>query len=196
MTERRTGGAGDAPFTRLAGRLALADGAVLTWSVADGSRGRRWRAVSVVNGIATHAVLLEVDLAGRPSRLELTTSTGMLTLHPSPDGTEIHGNVVGAEGEGVRHLAFAWGPEHELEIAGRPGPTIVALHRRRASVAIGASVEIEVVAVGPGLEVVAGRRRYEHLAEGRWRLDRSDAEILIDPDGLPVGGTRWALETD
>jgi hypothetical protein len=196
MTDRRPAAAGDAPYTRLAGRLTLADGAQLTWSVADGSRGRRWRAVAVANGIVSHAVLLEVDLAGRPSRLELTTPAGMLTLHPSRDGAEIHGNVVGAAGEGVRHLAFAWGPEHELEIAGRPGPTIAALHRRRASVGIGASVDIEVLIVGPGLEVVAGQRRYEHLAEGRWQLAGSAAEILLDSDGLPVGGTRWALETD
>ncbi len=196
MTERQSGDAGRVTFTRRAGSRALADGAQLTWSVADGSRGRRWRAVSVANGSVSHAVLLEVDLAGRPSRLELTTPAGMLTLHPSTGGTEIHGNVVGTMGEGVRHLAFAWGPEHELEVAGRPGPTIVALHRRRASVAIGSSVEFEVLAVGPELDVVAGRRRYEHLAEGRWRLDGSAAEIQIDPDGLPVGGLRWALETD
>ena len=196
MTERTPGSAGRAPFTRLAGSLALADGAQLTWSVADGSRGRRWRAVSLAGGSVTHAVLLEVDRAGRPSRLELTTPAGMLTLHPATDGTEIHGNVVGTTGEGVRHLAFAWGPEHELEIAGRPGPTIVGLHRRRASVAVGSSVEIQVLTVGPELEVVAGRRRYEHLAEGRWRLAGSAVDIEIDRDGLPVGGTRWALEAD
>src|SRR5476649_2068672 len=101
----------DSGYTRLAGRLALGDGATLSWSVADGSRGRRWRAVSVANGSVTHAVLLEVDLARRPSRLELTTRAGMLTLHPSLDGREIHGNVVSAAGDGVRHLAFPWGPE-------------------------------------------------------------------------------------
>ena len=68
---------------RLAGALGLADGAWLTWSVADGRRGRRWRAVSTLAGAITHALLLEVDLAGRPARLELTTPAGMLTLHPS-----------------------------------------------------------------------------------------------------------------
>jgi hypothetical protein len=191
-TEVRPGSQGS--FTRLAGSLDLADGAHLTWSVADGSRGRRWRAVSVAKGAITHSVLLEVDLAGRPSRLELATPAGMLTLHPSADQAEIHGNVVRATGEGVRHLAFAWGPQHEIEITGRPGPTVVGLHRRRASVAVGASVEIDVLAIGPGLDVTAGIRRVERLTERRWRIGTSGVEIEIDADGLPVGGVRWALE--
>ena len=189
-----------ARFTRLAGRLALADGAMLTWSVADGARGRRWRAVAVLDGAITHAVLLEVDRAGRPSRLELTTPAGMLTLHPSSDGLELHGNVVTATGEGVSHLAFPWGPDHELEIADRPGPTVVALHRRRTSLAVGGHVEVDVVAVSPDLRVSTGRRRYERLGGGRWRVGEAGsagvAEFEIDPDGMPMGGVRWALETD
>jgi hypothetical protein len=195
MTEAQPAAPG--PYTRVAGSLELADGATLTWSVADGSRGRRWRAVSTLNGAITHAVLLEVDLAGRPSRLELTTPAGMLTLHPAADQREIHGNVVSATGEGVRHLAFAWGPEHELELAGRPGPTAVALHRRRTSVAVGSSVEVDVLAIGMKLDVRPGRRRFERLGEDRWRvgLRASDIEFEIDADGLPVGGVRWALES-
>ena len=185
-----------AGFVRVAGRLELADGATLSWSAADGSRGRRWRAVSMVNGSITTLVLLEVDLRGRPSRLEVTTRAGMLTLHPSPDGREIHGNVVSSAGRGVRHLAFPWGPQHELELAGRPGPTIVALHRRQAAVPIGASVEVEVLVIGLDLAVVAGRRRFERLSTARWRVTPSGTEFEIDPDGLPVGGARWALESD
>ena len=183
-------------FVRVAGRLELADGASLSWSAADGSRGRRWRAVSMVNGSITTLVLLEVDLRGRPSRLELTTRAGMLTLHPARDGREIHGNVVSSAGRGVRHLAFPWGPEHELELVGRPGPTIVALHRRQSSVPVGSSVEAEVLVIGLDLDVVAGRRRFERLSAARWRVSPPDTEFEVDPDGLPVGGTRWALESD
>lgn len=195
MTEaRRAGSPGS--FTRVAGSLDLADGAHLGWSVADGSRGRRWRAVSILDGTVTHAVLLEVDRAGRPSRLELTTPAGMLTLHPSADQREIHGNVVSATGEGVRHLAFAWGPQHELEVTGRPGPTVVALNRLRASVAVGSSAEVDVLAIGPGLDVTVGQCRFERLTEGRWRVAPTGAKFEIDPDGLPLGGVRWPLESD
>jgi hypothetical protein len=183
---------------RLAGALAQADGAWLTWSVADGRRGRRWRAVSTLAGAITHALLLEVDLAGRPARLELTTADGMLTLHPSDDQREIHGNVVGTTGEGVRPLAFPWGPEHELEVTGRPLATIVALHRRRVTVAVGQGVDVDVLAIGPSLDVVTARRRFERLGGGRWRVGggASGIGVEVDQDGLPTGGMRWPLEPD
>jgi hypothetical protein len=179
-------------LVRLAGELELADGSLLTWSVADGTRGRRWRGVSVAGGVISHVVLLEVDAAGRPSRLELTTQAGLLTLHPSSDGHEIHGNVVTTTGEGVRPLAFAWGPEHELEVAGRPLTTAVGLHRRRDRVSVGSDEAIEVLSIGPGLEVSAAKRRVVRLSETRWRVGA--VELDIDEVGLPLGGVRWPLE--
>jgi hypothetical protein len=191
---------------RLAGKLTLADGASLTWSVADGARGRRWRAVATADGSISEALLLEVDGTGRPARLELTTPAGMLTLHPSLDQREIHGNVVATTGEGVRPLAFGWGPEFEfeLEVVGRPLATAVALSRRRSTMAPGASVEVDVLLIGPSLEVVVGRRRLQRLSESRWRVvpaggagaQGTEIEIEIDEYGLPIGGVRWALEGD
>ena len=181
-------------YVRLAGELGLADGSRLTWSVADGPRGRRWRAISAADGAISHGLLLEVDPAGRPSRLELTTPAGLLTLHPSSDGHEIHGNVVTTTGEGVRPLAFGWGPEHELEVAGRPLATALGLHRRRKRLAVGASEEIDVLTVGPGLEVVSVTRSVVRLTETRWRV--GTVELEIDQDGLPLGGLRWPLEPD
>lgn len=156
-------------------------------------RGRRWRAVAAVEGTISHVLLLEVDPAGRPSRLELTTPAGLLTLHPSPDGQEIHGNVVTTMGEGVRPLAFDWGPEHELEVAGRPLATLVALHRRRDRLPVGASEDIAVLAIGPGLDVVAVTRRVTRLTAARWRVGA--VELEIDEGGLPLGGLRWPLES-
>ena len=183
-----------AGFVRLAGRLRLEDGAELTWSAADGSRGRRWRAIAIKDGTITHAALIEVDRDGRPSRFELSTPAGMLVLHPAPSGREIHGNVVPAMGEGVRPLAFAWGPDHELEVAGRPLASVVAVHRRRSQVVVGSHVDIDVLSIAPELAVVAGRRRFERLSGTRWRVGA--VELEVDADGLPVGGTRWALEVD
>ena len=139
-------------------------------------------------------MLFEVDRAGRPSRLELTTPAGMLTLHPSADQREIHGNVVSATGEGVRPLAFPWGPEHELEVVGRPLASAVALHRRRAEVSVGQGGEFDVLSIDRGLQVAAERRRFERLSEDRWRV--GSLELEIDADGLPIGGPRWPLEAD
>ena len=45
-------------FVRRAGSGILADGSRLVWSVADGRRGRRWRAVASLNGAISHALLL------------------------------------------------------------------------------------------------------------------------------------------
>lgn len=184
---------------RLAGELGLPDGSHLTWSVADGRRGRRWRAVSIgphgTNAhLISHVLLLEVDQAGRPSRLELTTPAGLLTLHPAADQGEIHGNVVTTAGAGVRPLAFAWGPEHELEVVGRPIAIAVALHRRQATTRVGEGGEIDVLSIGPDLGVVAARRPFQRLTEGRWRV--GSVELEIDSDGLPVEGRRWPLELD
>ncbi len=172
----------------------------LTWSVADGSRGRRWRAVSTADGAITHALLLEVDLAGRPARLELTTPAGMLTLHPSADQRELHGNVVGLAGEGVRPLALGWDSERELDVVDRPLAIAVGLRRRRPSVPVGQAIDIDVVAIGPGLEFTTIVRQVERLEDGLWRIrgtgGAADRRISLTPDGLPAGGTRWALETD
>jgi hypothetical protein len=189
---------------RLAGALELPDGAWLTWSVADGARGRRWRAVSTVAGSISHGLLLEVDGPGRPTRLELTTPAGMLTLHPSIDQRMIHGNVVGTTGEGVRPHAFRWGPEHELEVVGRPLATAVALARRRSTLAVGGALDVDVLAITANLEVIAGRQRFQRLSESGWRVGPAGSdgaqgpgvELEIDPDGLPTGGVRWALEAD
>ena len=147
-----------------------------------------------MEGTISHVLLLELDPAGRPNRLELTTPAGLLTLHPSSDGQEIHGNVVTTTGEGVRPLAFDWGPEHELEVAGRPLATLVALHRRRDRVPLGASEDVAVLAIGPGLDVAVATRRVTRLAATRWRAGA--AELEMDEDGLTLGGVRWPLEPD
>ena len=185
----------------MAGELTLADGATLTWSVADGTRGRRWRAVARVEGSITHAALLEVDLAGRPARLELTTPEGMLTLHPSADQAAMHGNIVQSDGWGVKALPLGWDPERELDIVGRPLALGIGLHRRRASVPVGATIEIDVVVIGPGLSIHTTKRRVERQSETAWRVQALSSEepdrlFRLDTDGLPQGGVRWPLEAD
>lgn len=192
-------------IARLAGSGTLADGARLVWSVADGRRGRRWRAVASRDGSITHALLLEVDLDGRPSRLELTTTAGMLTLHPDATGRTLHGNVVTADG--VRHLGLSWGDEHGLEIEGRPIATAVTAHHLSRSLAVGDEREVPVVAVTADLAVGAAIRRFVRVGETEWRIERvggttgaAGAAILsVDVRGVPAGlegGVEWPLELD
>ena len=105
---------GTPKLLRVGGRGAGADGVEVVWSVAEGSRGRRWReARSTAAGIKT-SLLLETDPSGLFAHLELSTPTGLLTLHPETDGS-LHGHaVVGERGEelGVEHVVgLAWTPD-------------------------------------------------------------------------------------
>jgi len=94
-----------APLRR-AGRGRAPDGAEVTWSVAEGGRGRRWREIVATGEGIRSSLLLELDPDGRFSHLELSTRAGLLTLHPEPDGT-LHGNTVTAGGVGpVAGLAW------------------------------------------------------------------------------------------
>ena len=89
-------------WLRVAGTGRTSDGGpTVTWSVAEGRRGRRWRESVVRDGAVVHSLLFELDPDGRFAHLELTTPAGLLTLHPEGDGT-LHGNAVMAVG--VTHV--------------------------------------------------------------------------------------------
>ena len=185
---------------RRAGAGTLADGSRLVWSVADGRRGRRWRAAASSNGVITHALLLEVDVAGRPSRLELTTPAGMLTLHPEEGSGGLHGNVVTASG--VRHLALPWSGDHGLEIEGRPIAAAVTAHRLSGSVAVGEGRTVPVVVITADLDVAEATRRYLRVGEGEWHTGPVSGGwdvtvVRVDERGVPVlprDDHEWPLE--
>ncbi len=174
---------------RRAGRRRLAADATLIWSLAEGRRGRRWRTVVAAGDTILQALLLELDRDGRPTRLELATAAGMLTLHPEADGSAIHGNVVGQAG--VSPLAFAWSPATELEIARAPLGAAVAARRLAGRVPIGGAVEIPVLAIDADLGVSEGRRVLRRLSASGWRLEGSGDErpasvFTLDSDGVPA----------
>lgn len=189
-------------YLRRAGAGVLVDGSQLVWSVADGRHGRRWRVVSSLNGIITHSLLLEVDPAGRPSRLELTTPAGMLTLHPGERSLALHGNVVSASG--VRHLSLPWSEAHGLEVEGRPIAGAVTAYRLAASTAVGEGRPVPVVVITSELLVAEAMHRYVRVGDGEWRIEaisgHAEPTILgIDERGIPVlpGDAReWPLELD
>jgi hypothetical protein len=175
----------------------LPDGARLTWSLAEGGRGRRWRATRVKDGCLEGTLLLEVDAAGRPSRLELGTADGLLTLHPDRGEQELHGNVVTSEG--IRHLRFDWSPAHELVVDGFRVALLAAVNRLSAGVPVGEAIDRPAVVVDHGLRCHVATIRLERLDERRWRAEGegSAIEVATDQDGAPAGfdgAQDWPLE--
>lgn len=121
-------------YLRRAGHGRLPDGRSVTWSVAEGGQGRRWRwTVATGEGSLVHAGLIELDALGRFARLELATAGGMLTLHPATDGTSAHGSVV--RPDRVDPIAIPWTADAGLRIAGDPFACAL-LGQARGTVAI------------------------------------------------------------
>lgn len=161
------------PYLRVGGRFEDGEGATVLWSVAEGSRGRRWRwARTAADGSALSA-LLETGRDGRAERLEVAGAAGLLVLHPErgPDGVaaDAHGNVVAPDG--VRPLAFAWGPGHVFDVVDLPWVAAACVAGEgRASVR-------PTLLVGRDLRVTQATRLVPAIA-----------------DGTPPDGERWPLE--
>ncbi|MEO8438431.1 MAG: hypothetical protein ABI562_08210 [Chloroflexota bacterium] len=174
---------------RMAGWGRIADGALVTWTVAEGRKGRRWReVVSRHDGGVEHALLLETAPGGRFSHLELARADGLWTFHPEADGT-LHGNHVGPDGPGVRHFAGRpFGPDDAVIVEGSPlslaaiawrwsgtGSDAEPSERTVAGVVIGADGQLREL---PDV-------RIERQAPRRWRVGEGSA-FEIDGLGLPV----------
>ena len=102
--------------TRVAGWGTAADGSVITWTVSDGRKGRRWREVVARGTEVIHALLLETDPDGIFSHLELARADGLWTFHPEGDGT-LHGNHVDPSEAGVRHVeGWSFRPDDVLVV--------------------------------------------------------------------------------
>jgi hypothetical protein len=183
---------------RLAGWGTLADGATVTWTIAEGRRGRRWREVVAVGDAVRHALLLETDADGRFSHLELARGGGLWTFHPETDGT-LHGNVVGRDGAGIRHVeGWAFGPQSVLLVEGSPiAAAAIAWRAARASMVVpGGGVDVPGVVVrASGVLEAFDAIRVERLSQTAWRVGEGLA-IEVDESGAPVfaGGSIAPLE--
>jgi hypothetical protein len=178
---------------RVGGRGRLADGAVVTWSVAEGVRGRRWRA-SVADRDALRAILLlELDGDGHPVKLELATAAGLLTVHPEPDGV-LHGNVVTAAGIGPITVPF--GAVLTLDIEGLPISVAAACHRLARSVGVGEGIERPLVRIGLDLSVRTTVARLRRRTADAWTID--GRPLAVDARGVVVldEAHEWPLEAD
>jgi hypothetical protein len=185
---------------RSGGRAVLANGTILVWSLAEGRRGRRWRESLTNDRALRRSMLLEVTPAGRPTRLEVASAAGLLTLHPDADGRELHGNVVTSTG--IRHLRFEWGFEHDLFVVGSPTAAAVTLRRLADLLAVGEARAVPVVWVDDALEPRPGAWQVTRTAPDGWHLrdlDGTEVRILtVDTDGIAVlpGSASWPLELD
>jgi len=173
-----------ASFVRVAGSGRRNDGAEVMWTIAEGSRGRRWRETVVVAGGLVHSLLYETGVDRRFTHLELATRAGLATLHPEGDGT-LHGNVVRAQ-DGVEHVVgVPFPPAGVLLVAGSP---IAAAAVAWALVATGAPtqgvLELDTVtlSLGPAIDPTAPIR----------------LSGAVDPRGVPVlfDALIWPLERD
>lgn len=178
---------------RRAGRGRLANFGSVIWSVAEGSRGRRWREVRRDGrGVVVGSLLYETHPDGRFAHTELATGRGLLTLHPEPDAT-LHGHVVGDGG--IRHIrGLAWPDPSILIVEGSPTSTAAAIGMFRGAAA-GADIDVTVVRVDPDLELSSAHEIVHRSPDGGWRIG-TDAPISLDSDGLPrfAGAQSWPLE--
>jgi hypothetical protein len=186
-----------APIRR-AGRASQPGGATIAWSQAEGARGTRWReAITSAEGLV-RSVVLEVSPAGRVTRLEVTTRNGLLTLHPEPDESAMHGNVVSADG--VRPLVFAWSPSHVLLLLGSIASATVELARLAATLEVGGTAELDVLRIDDALRPTPARWRVARLGPAEWQLGSLDGaesrHVQVDPSGRPMlpDAADWPLE--
>jgi hypothetical protein len=168
-------------------------GEAITWSVATGHRGRRWRESAEHAGGLRHSLLLETSPEGRFLHLELSTPAGLLTLHPEGDGT-LHGNAV-LRG-GIRHVAgLPWERDGLVLVAGSPLALAAAadLLRRSSSREVAHHRRL-VLRISVELTLIAGAEDAERVDDGRWRVGGD--VLTADVNGLPLleGGQAWALE--
>jgi hypothetical protein len=183
--------AGD--WLRRAGHGRLADGSLVTWSIAAGRRGRRWREVVVRDAAVVSSLLFETAPDDHFSHLELSTATGLLTLHPEGDGT-LHGNSIGVDG--VRHVVgLPWERDAIVLLEGSVVSRAAATRLLSRSIEPGESGTEAGLAIGLDLvldrrDVAIGRSR-----EGAWGFDGEEL-LTVDPNGTPVLRDRaeWPLE--
>ena len=185
---------------RKAGTGRFGNGDRVVWTVAEGAKGRRWRWTHTNDVGIVAAGLLELDTNGRPAKLELAGPAGMLTLHPTTDERELHGNVAGAFG--MRHIRMPWSPGHALIVEGEPLVAAAMCQQLAGAIGPGGEADIPVVVVEPGYALRDCRSRVTRDGEQRWRMESSPhpkVRLAIDTHGLPVGlqdEAIWPLEDD
>jgi hypothetical protein len=183
-----------APF-RFGGRGQGADGAAVVWSVAEGSRGRRWREVRNAGHAVASSLLLETDPAGQFAHLELSTPSGLLTLHPEADGS-LHGHAIVSDG--VEHVeGLPWDADGMVMLDGSTVCRLAAVGALAGLIGVGESRAHLAVVIPVTLWLEVKPIRIERIDALTWRFG-GEEPFAVDGRGLPVlrGGEVWPLERD
>lgn len=188
-------------WARVTGAGSLPGGGRLTWTAADGARGRRWRgATTGSDGRLVQGLLLETAPDGRLLRAEVTAAAGLLTLHPDHESAAMHGNC--ARDGGLDHIDLPWGPDSVLMVGVSPLTAAVAARNLASSVGPGEGCSVPVLEVLPDLTVRRATWRVARIGSTRWRMLAADGgaslALALDDDGLPVlaDGATWPMEPD
>ncbi len=186
---------------RRGGTLALPGGRRMVWTVAQGAKGRRWRAATTHgDGRMEAALLVETAPGGRLAKLELATGEGLLTLHPDGDPLRLHGNVVRASG--IEHIALPWSGGHLLMVDASPVTAAIAVAGAAAGIGVGEGTGMPAVEVGIDLRLRAATWRVARVGERCWHLLAADGgpslRLELDADGIPTAahGATWPLELE
>ena len=191
-----------APRVRLAGHGVDRLGRAVTWTIADGERGRRWREATGSAGADTatslaHAVTIETGHAGQWLRLEVAAPAGLLSLHPDRDGS-INGNVISETG--VRHVALGVVQPPLVDVRDSLVAETALCRALERLVAAGEGITLSVMRVSPSLDVAIGQLQVMRQDGRTWELTDDDGirSVSMGDRGAPVtagAGAKWPLET-
>jgi hypothetical protein len=148
-----------------------------------------------------HALLLETDPTGRLLRLEIAAPAGLLTLHPGPDPTELHGNVV--RPSGIEHVTLSWSGGHALLAGASPITGAVAASWLAHRIGVGEGDRFPAVEVADDLTIRRATWRAARVTDHRWLLLAADrgvsVAVTLGDDGVLTGledAADWPLELD
>ena len=178
---------------RVGGRGAGLGGGSVIWSVSEGTRGRRWREVRIAGGGIASSLLLETDPAGQFAHLELSTPSGLLTLHPEGDGT-LHGHAVVSDG--IEHVAgLPWDADGIALVEGSTVCRVAAANLLHGLLDQPGSRAHHAVRIPPTLWPEVVPIRVERVDRVTWRF-ADEEPFALDARGLPIlnGGETWPLE--
>jgi hypothetical protein len=180
---------------RFGGRGRGIDGGSVIWSVAEGGRGWRWREVRSTGHAVASSLLLETDATGRFAHLELSTPSGLLTLHPEGDGT-LHGHAIVSDG--IEHVeGLRWDADGVALLEGSTVCRAAALQLLADKLEPSTSLAHLAVVIPPTLWLEVKPVRIERIDVRSWRFG-DEEPFEVDPRGLPMlrGGEIWPLERD
>jgi hypothetical protein len=184
-----------APIRR-GGHFADDAGRVVTWSIADGARGRRWRWTVVDRrGALVVAHTLETDAAGRFLRLESACAAGLLTLHREADGS-VHGNRVSERG--VDHLTVE-PPVPDGVLIGATELGVAALAGSLTLEGPRSTLDVLETFDALGIRIASENIRVDEPGTWDVRTNRQARRAHLDADGLPgaddIDSVSWPLES-